>query len=342
MIDLSPPPRPPRLKRQLGLLALLTLGTSLFIIEFLTPRGLLHPAIPEQSTAKCEKKTFTGDSGTCIPLLPPYITRTPLTSLPPSFLTHLHTAKARLRNKLDAYAATSNDTIAISVIHSHSPSSSSSSSSAAFSLSKGAAAGEELFWWGKGRVKLNTTTQEDSTLVTRSSIFRIASITKVFTVLQGLLLQDRSSLRNGSEGQSPRLSMSDPIHLHLPDFTLPLPFTNELITLDMLGGHTSGLARDISVSRVTFSDDSGTVVLEYMPWKNLYHYKYPQGQGNPKVLSFDFDTMEKEYMGRGGSGNGGDGMARISVPGKCRHMREGDENNEWHMCTKEELFRLVK
>lgn len=136
--------------------------------------------------------------------------------------------------------------------------------------------------------------------------------------------------------------MSDPIHLHLSDFTLPPPFTNELITLNMLGGHTSGLARDISAGRVTFSDDSGTVVLEYMPWNNPYHSKYPQGQGNPKVLSFDFDSMEKEYMGSGGTGNGEDGTARISVPGKCRHMREGDENNEWHMCTKEELFRLVR
>ena len=58
--------------------------------------------------------------------------------------------------------------------------------------------------------------------------------------------------------------MSDPINLHPPDFGLPPPFTNELITLNMLGGHTSRLARDISVGGVNFSDDSGPGVLEYV------------------------------------------------------------------------------
>ncbi|KAF8418831.1 beta-lactamase/transpeptidase-like protein [Tirmania nivea] len=136
--------------------------------------------------------------------------------------------------------------------------------------------------------------------------------------------------------------MSDPIHLHLPDFTLPPPFTHELITLNMLGGHTSGLARDISVCGVNFSDDSGPGVLEYMSWNNYYHQNYSKAQGNQKVLSFDFETTGKRYMERGRNGNEGDGMARISAPGKCRLTREGDEDKEWHMCTKEELFKLVR
>lgn len=110
----------------------------------------------------------------------------------------------------------------------------------------------------------------------------------------------------------------------------------------MLGGHISGLAQDISVGGVNFSDDSGPGVLEYMPWNNHYHHNYRQAQGNQKVLSFDGGSLEKGYMGSGGSGIEGDGMARISAPGKCRLMREGDEDKEWHMCTKEELFRLVR
>ena len=113
----------------------------------------------------------------------------------------------------------------------------------------------------------------------------------------------------------------------------------------MLGGHTSGLARDISVDGVNFSDDPGPGVLEYMSWDSYHHHhhNYPQAQGNQKVLNLDFRIMEKQrYMGRGENGNGGDSMAKISAPGKCRLVREGDEDKEWHICTKEELLRLVR
>lgn len=142
--------------------------------------------------------------------------------------------------------------------------------------------------------------------------------------------------------------MEDDVRLHLPGFTLPEPFTEEGITLNMLGGHTSGLPKDVSVFGVDFDQGGyggkrGT--LEYMPGTGkvgsesvMARKQFLQGGawGGQSILK----ANRAGYMG----GVERDGTARISAPGKCRLMRKGkgDADGEWHQCTKEELFELVK
>ncbi|KAF8476862.1 beta-lactamase/transpeptidase-like protein [Kalaharituber pfeilii] len=259
----------------------------------------------------------------CLPPLPPHILHTPFSKLPPHAISSFETSKSRLTALLNTYASTTNDTLAIMVVHGNQD------------------GGEELFWWGKGKVKLNATTSSMSTTssstpkapeVSRASIFRIASVTKVFTMLEALILQQRTST-SYSNLTSPRLTLDDDIRLHLPSFSLPAPFTHEPITLRMLGGHTSGLARDVSVGGVNFSVASDEGIIEYQASSNAasrvsitqdIHYLFPHYASSPS-----------------GTGDNS-GRARIAAPGKCRIVRRHDTDPQWHQCTRQELFELIK
>ncbi|KAF9535645.1 beta-lactamase/transpeptidase-like protein [Crepidotus variabilis] len=104
-----------------------------------------------------------------------------------------------------------------------------------------------IFQKGYGVLKANDTEAEDPAPPDANSIYRIASISKMFTVLETLILRERGSL-----------NWDDPIEKYLPDFAPPSygwssylsgtadPKTasRERITLRQAATHLSGIGRD--------------------------------------------------------------------------------------------------
>jgi CubicO group peptidase (beta-lactamase class C family) len=78
---------------------------------------------------------------------------------------------------------------------------------------------------------------EKKTRATPSTVYRIGSISKLFTSTAIMKLRDRGELR-----------LDDPVSLHLPWFEVPNPFSDAPeITIRQLLTHTSGLAREADV-----------------------------------------------------------------------------------------------
>lgn len=78
---------------------------------------------------------------------------------------------------------------------------------------------------------------EKKTAATPSTVYRIGSISKLFTSTAVMQLRDRGKLR-----------LDDPVALHLPWFEVPNPFPDAPeITIRQLLTHTSGLAREADV-----------------------------------------------------------------------------------------------
>ncbi|KAF7347662.1 Beta-lactamase domain-containing protein [Mycena venus] len=102
-----------------------------------------------------------------------------------------------------------------------------------------------IFERGYGILRANESDPEKQGSVTRDSIYRIASITKMFTVLETLILRERGVL-----------NWDDPVTKFLPNFTHPsygwsdylsgndFAPANSPITLRQLASHLSGLGRD--------------------------------------------------------------------------------------------------
>ncbi|KAF8973666.1 beta-lactamase/transpeptidase-like protein [Flammula alnicola] len=106
-----------------------------------------------------------------------------------------------------------------------------------------------IFEAGYGVLKANETDAEHAQPVDRDSIYRIASISKMFTVLETLILRERGVL-----------NWDDPADKYLPEFTPPsssygwaryLDGQNQLvdsdrprITLRQLASHLAGIGRD--------------------------------------------------------------------------------------------------
>ncbi|HLJ10472.1 MAG TPA: serine hydrolase domain-containing protein [Planctomycetaceae bacterium] len=98
-------------------------------------------------------------------------------------------------------------------------------------LAVGIVGDQELIWWGGfGAANL-----EAACTPGRQTLFRIASITKTFTATAILQLRD--------EG---RLSLDDPLHRHLPEFSKACARagTLEQVTLRRLLAHHSGLSTE--------------------------------------------------------------------------------------------------
>ncbi|KAJ7631169.1 beta-lactamase/transpeptidase-like protein [Roridomyces roridus] len=103
-----------------------------------------------------------------------------------------------------------------------------------------------IFERGYGVLRANESETQNSGSVTRDSIYRIASITKMFTTLETLILRERGAL-----------NWDDPVTKFLPNFTYPsygwAEFMNgdafesnqeAPITLRQLASHLSGIGRD--------------------------------------------------------------------------------------------------
>ncbi|KAJ7446452.1 beta-lactamase/transpeptidase-like protein [Mycena galericulata] len=102
-----------------------------------------------------------------------------------------------------------------------------------------------IFEGGYGVLRANESEVHKHGSITRDSIYRIASITKMFVVLETLILRERGAL-----------NWDDPVTKFLPNFTHPsygwsdflngnkYPAEKEPITLRQLASHLSGLGRD--------------------------------------------------------------------------------------------------
>ncbi|KAK7064062.1 beta-lactamase domain-containing protein [Favolaschia claudopus] len=108
-----------------------------------------------------------------------------------------------------------------------------------------------IFEHGYGVLRANESALESRGSVTRDSIYRIASITKMFAVLETLILRERGVL-----------SWDDPVTKFFPNFTHPSYGWQEYlngkddassdspITLRQLASHLSGIGRDYPPSDV--------------------------------------------------------------------------------------------
>lgn len=121
--------------------------------------------------------------------------------------------------------------------------------------------------WSKG---YGVSDLESQTPMTPATLFRIGSVTKVFTATAIMQLRDQGKLR-----------LDDPISRHLPEFTIQNPFPNApSITVWHLLTHTAGLPREAAFPYFTeheFPDRDE--ILAAMATQTLVHapgthYKY--------------------------------------------------------------------
>ncbi|KAI9753848.1 MAG: hypothetical protein M4579_004976 [Chaenotheca gracillima] len=113
----------------------------------------------------------------------------------------------------------------------------------------------EVFGFHHGLTRLNESAGNTATPsaaggrpIDGDSIFRIASVTKTFVVLEEMILSEQSR----QQDRIPRLTLETPLKDVLPDFGLPKAFAEEerRITLGMLGSHRAGLVRDLILSTI--------------------------------------------------------------------------------------------
>lgn len=104
-----------------------------------------------------------------------------------------------------------------------------------------------IFERGYGVLRANESARSGQEPVDRDSIYRIASITKMFTVLETLILRERGAL-----------NWDDPIEKYLPEFSTPTYGWTEYldgefaqkeeqphVTLRQVASHLGGIGRDI-------------------------------------------------------------------------------------------------
>ncbi|KAF3221644.1 hypothetical protein TWF106_005933 [Orbilia oligospora] len=121
----------------------------------------------------------------------------------------------------------------------------------------------------KGRKRLNES--EPSEIINGDSIHRVLSITKLFTVLEALVLGRQAQVKRFL----PELTLGSRLQDVLPEFSLGSTFKDAGdITLGELGGHRSGLSREVgkmvltSFNDVTWPPIPGRNVLDHGEIKN--------------------------------------------------------------------------
>ncbi|KAF3220483.1 hypothetical protein TWF191_007384 [Orbilia oligospora] len=131
-------------------------------------------------------------------------------------------ALAQLELTLKADTFSSKEAISISIVHS----------------AKG-----KIYEFHQGRKRLNESAYASPAKVDGNSIHRIASISKVFAVLETLLLSRQARL----EKFVPEITLESRLQDVLPEFKLPQEFKEEEadITLGQLGSHRAGIGRDM-------------------------------------------------------------------------------------------------
>ncbi|KAF3904417.1 hypothetical protein ABW21_db0205893 [Orbilia brochopaga] len=191
----------------------------------------------------------------CVPPPPPFLLDDARIATNPVVLAAL----ANIKLVLEANALLYKDAVSISIVH---------------------ASTGKLFEFHSGRVRLNESATTSPAPVDGNSIYRIASISKAFTVLEALILSHKAHL----QGFTPRLTLDSRLKDILPEFKLPSAFKEEEeeITLAHLGSHRAGLTRDI-----------GEFTLE-----TLNDIIYPPLKSGPNLLDdFPHNRSAEELQG---------------------------------------------
>ncbi|KAH7914552.1 beta-lactamase/transpeptidase-like protein [Hygrophoropsis aurantiaca] len=175
------------------------------IILFLVVSMLLYhyerPQIPWP-----DRTTKVQLQHTCRPPPPPYLAATPPSETDPTMVKTFDTLENVLQNRFSLGGL---DSLSVAVVGSNG------------SLFEG-------FW---GRRRANETNDEEYKKVNRDSVYRVASISKLFTALETLILRDRGIL-----------NLDDPVSKVLPEFTYHSFYAP--ITYRSLMSHMSGLGVD--------------------------------------------------------------------------------------------------
>ncbi|EWC43848.1 hypothetical protein DRE_07292 [Drechslerella stenobrocha 248] len=209
------------------------LGLGLAIFYFAPPFGSRrHPTQAAVYTGNTVPLLNDDAAATavwkCIPPPPPFLLEDARVASHPA----VAAALANIRIILEANARVHKDAVSVSVVH----------------ASKG-----KLFEFHSGRVRLNESATASPTTTDGDSIYRIASITKAFVVLEALILGRQAHLK----GFVPELNLESRLKDVLPEFRLPTSFKDEEgeITLAHLGSHRAGLARDVGEYQLDSLDD---------------------------------------------------------------------------------------
>ncbi|KAK6331297.1 hypothetical protein TWF730_004383 [Orbilia blumenaviensis] len=154
----------------------------------------------------------------CVPPPPPFLLDDPRVMQHPA----IKFALAQLGVTLKADTFSIKDAISISIVHS----------------SKG-----KIYEFHKGRKRLNESAYASPAPVDGDSIYRIASISKVFAVLEALVLSREAQKKKFA----PALTLESRLQDFLPELKFPPEFEDEAaeITLGQLGSHRAGIGRDM-------------------------------------------------------------------------------------------------
>lgn len=189
-----------------------------FLPQTATPqRRYTGPSVLEND-AQVTTST-TPPSWKCIPPPPAYLLEDERVLLHPAVVGALANIRLVLNGNAKVFP---NDAVSFSIVH----------------QAKG-----KIFDFHSGRVRTNESSIDSPALVDGDSIYRIASITKTFVVLEALILGRQSQLK----GLTPELTLDTRLKAILPEFDLPASWGNEAeeITLAQLGSHMTGLPRDV-------------------------------------------------------------------------------------------------
>ncbi|KAK6503880.1 hypothetical protein TWF481_008882 [Arthrobotrys musiformis] len=199
---------------------------TLYIVK--TGPGPSNPLLQKRQTSGVyEGNTILASGGDlsvaapqwrCVPPPPAFLLDDPRVMQHPA----VKLALAQLELTLKADTFSNKDALSISIVHS----------------SKG-----KIYEFHRGRKRLNESSSASPARVDGNSIYRIASVSKVFAVLEALVLSRQAQLKKFV----PELTLESRLQDVLPEFRLPLEFKGEAadITLGQLGSHRSGLGRDM-------------------------------------------------------------------------------------------------
>ncbi|KAK6518795.1 hypothetical protein TWF506_005930 [Arthrobotrys conoides] len=230
-------------------------------------------SLPSPSTPSLQKRqtsnTYTGKtiiaSGDDLSVSSPYWRCVPP---PPTFLLEdarvmqhpdVQQALVDIKSTLTADTLSSKDAISISIVHS----------------SKG-----KIFEFHHGRKRLNESSTASPAKVNGNSIHRIASVSKVFAVLEALVLSRQAQRRRFI----PEITLESRLQDVLPEFRLPREFREEAadITLGQLGSHRAGIGRDMGEMILNSTVD---IIWPPVPGEETFYEKYYKHNTSRELLN---------------------------------------------------------
>ncbi|KZF23177.1 beta-lactamase/transpeptidase-like protein [Xylona heveae TC161] len=227
-------------------------------------RSFRSPSAPSNTEPESKTSSTTAsdkDSG-CVPHIPSPVLSDPSILSHSAVINALDELNCRFPNVLED----DRDGVSVAIVH--------ASAGRIYSFNHGYKRLNESEKIYSGSTSIST--QGNSfELIDGDSIFRIASITKMFTVLETLVLSKNSHAKKGRF----RLTLDTRVKDLLPQFSLDNAFEDDVneITLAMLGSHRAGLERD-----------TGLFLVE-----NLYNITYPPRRREILRSSFEVENVRE-------------------------------------------------